>query len=138
MRVADVMTRNPVVCRLDTPLSAAATIMRDRDIGDLLVEEDGRLVGIVTDRDIVVRGLAEGRNPEIVTVGDIATGPVESVETEADVNEAARRMEQNAIRRLAVIDATGRPVGIVTLGDLAAAVDGDSALGSISSAPPNN
>jgi CBS domain-containing protein len=138
MRVADVMTRNPVVCRLDTPLSAAATIMRDRDIGDLLVEQDGRLVGIVTDRDIVVRGLAEGRDPGSLTVGDVATGPVECVETEAEVNEAARRMEQSAVRRLAVIDATGRPVGIVTLGDLAAAVDSDSALGSISSAPPNN
>ena len=138
MRVADVMTRNPVVCRLDTSLAAAATIMRDRDIGDLLVEQDGRLVGIVTDRDIVVSGLAEGRDPAALTVGDVATGPVECVETEADVNDAARLMEQSAVRRLAVIDATGRPVGIVTLGDLAAAVDSESALGSISASPPNN
>jgi CBS domain-containing protein len=132
------MTRNPVVCRPDTPLSAAATMMRDRDIGDLLVELDGRLVAIVTDRDIVVRGLAEGRDPGALTVGDVASGPVECVETEADVNEAARRMELGAVRRLPVIDPTGRPVGIVTLGDLASAIDGDSALGSISSSPPNN
>jgi CBS domain-containing protein len=132
------MTRNPVVCRVDTPLSAAATMMRDRDIGDLLVEEDGRLVAIVTDRDIVVRGIAEGRDPGALTVGDVATGPVECVGTEADVNEAARRMELGSVRRLPVVDSTGRPVGIVTLGDLASAIDGDSALGNISAAPPNN
>jgi CBS domain-containing protein len=123
---------------MDTPLSAAATMMRDRNIGDLLVEEDGRLVAIVTDRDIVVRGLAEGRDPGVLTVGDIASGPVECVETEAEVNEAARRMEQSAVRRLPVIDSTGRPVGIVTLGDLASAIDNGSTLGGISSAPPNH
>jgi CBS domain-containing protein len=132
------MTRNPVVCRMDTSLSAAATMMRDRDIGDLLVEQDGRLVGIVTDRDIVIRGLADGRDASLLTIADVASGPVECVETGAEVNEAARRMEQSAVRRLPVVDPTGRPVGIVTLGDLAAAIDEGSALGGISTAPPNH
>ena len=138
MKVADVMTSDPVVCPSDSSLADAAKAMRDRDIGDVLVSVDGRVVGILTDRDIVVRGLVSETDPRKLTVGDIATRDVWCVADDADVSEAVRRMQEAAVRRLAVVDNEGQAVGIVSLGDLAAADDRPSALGKISATPPNN
>jgi CBS domain-containing protein len=137
MKVADVMTANPVVFGADASLVEAATAMRDRNIGDVLVERDGALCGIVTDRDIVVRGLAEGNDPGEMTLGDIATTGLESVSPNDEVDEVVSKMEGSAVRRIPVVDG-GRAVGILSIGDLAAYRDRDSALGQISSAPPNN
>jgi CBS domain-containing protein len=137
MKVADVMTANPVVFGADASLVEAATAMRDRNIGDVLVERDGALCGIVTDRDIVVRGLAEGNDPGELTLGDIATTDLESVSPNDEVEEVVSKMEGSAVRRIPVVDG-GRAVGILSIGDLAEHRDRDSALGQISSAPPNN
>jgi CBS domain-containing protein len=137
MKVAQVMTPDPVVFDADASLFEAATAMRDRNIGDVLVERDGTLCGIVTDRDIVVRGLAEGNDPGELTLGDIATTDLHSVSPDDDVETVVSKMERSAVRRIPVVD-RGRAVGILSIGDLAEDRDRSSALGQISSAPPNN
>jgi CBS domain-containing protein len=109
--------------------------MRDQGIGDVLVEHDGSL-GIVTDRDIVTRAVAEGRDPQQVRVGDICTRDVETVSPDMSVDDVIRLMSDKAVRRVPVVEA-GRPVGIVALGDLAVDRDRRSLLADISAAPPN-
>jgi CBS domain-containing protein len=110
--------------------------MKERDIGDVLVSSGGRLYGIVTDRDLVVRALAEDPTRAADTpLSAICSEAIESVAPDADVGEVIALMEEKAIRRVPVVE-EGRPVGIVSLGDLAVARDSESALGKISSAPP--
>ena len=134
--VRDVMTTNLVTCPSSAPLKDAAGYMRDRDIGDVLVVDDGSIRGIVTDRDIVVRCVAEGGDVREATVGDVCTADLTTVSADATIEDAARLMRDNALRRLPVVD-RGMPVGIVTLGDLAVQADPSSALGGISAASPN-
>jgi CBS domain-containing protein len=136
--VGEVMTRDPVTVEADATIVDAARLMRDRDIGPLVVVESDQVRGIVTDRDLVVRGLAEGGDPSSMRIGDVCTGDVESVSPDEPISDAVRRMEQRDVRRLPVVDG-GRPVGIVSMGDLA--VEGDlpsSAVADISAASPNN
>jgi CBS domain-containing protein len=135
--VRDVMTTDLVTCPSSAPLRDAAKHMRDRDIGDVLVVDDGTVRGIVTDRDIVVRGVADGGDVREATVGDVCTGELTTVTADSTIEDAARLMRDNALRRLPVVDG-GRPVGIVTLGDLAVQADPSSALGGISAARPNS
>jgi CBS domain-containing protein len=120
-------------------LVEAARAMRDRDIGDVLVvDDDGFLAGIVTDRDIAVRAVAEGRDPSGVTVDEIYTDSVVVTTSPAeDLDAAADIMRRSAVRRLPVVD-EGRVVGVVSLGDLAIQDDPESALADISLDPPNN
>ena len=120
---------------LDATVADAAQQMRELDIGDVLVEQEGRLAGIVTDRDIVVRAIAEGRD---VTskLGDIVSSEVVCITPAERSDDAIRLMRERALRRVPVIE-NGRPVGIVSLGDLAGERDPRSVLGEISSAPPN-
>jgi|SRR6187549_3701757 CBS domain-containing protein len=134
--VRDVMTTNLVTCPSSAPLKDAAGYMRDRDIGDVLVVDDGSICGIVTDRDIVVRCVAEGGDVRDATVGDVCTADLTTVSADTTIEDAARLMRDNALRRLPVVD-RGKPVGIVTLGDLAVQADPSSALGGISAARPN-
>jgi len=133
----DLMTRELVTCPSSTPVQTAARLMRDQDIGDVLVERDGQLVGILTDRDIVVRGLADRPDLGELCVGDICTADLQTVEPDADVGDVIKMMEEHALRRVPVVEGR-RPVGIVTLGDLAMHRDQQSALGQISAAPPNS
>jgi CBS domain-containing protein len=135
--VRDVMTTDLVTCPSSAPLRDAAKHMRDRDIGDVLVVDDGTVRGIVTDRDIVVRCVADGGDVREATVGDVCTGELTTVTADSTIEDAARLMRDNALRRLPVVDG-GRPVGIVTLGDLAVQADPSSALGGISAARPNS
>jgi len=134
--VRDVMMTNPLSVDAGASIRQAAEVMRDNGIGDVLVVSDGTLRGIVTDRDIVVRALADGREPEATAVGDVCSPELATVDAKADVGKAADLMRQHAIRRLPVID-DDQVVGIVSLGDLAREEDPRSALGDISSAPPN-
>ena len=103
MKVAQVMTPDPVVCSADAGLAEAATVMRDRNIGDVLVERDGQVYGIVTDRDIVVRGLTEGNDPGELTLADVATTDVQSVSPDDDVDDVledgGQRGQANPRRR---------------------------------------
>jgi CBS domain-containing protein len=136
--IEEVMTTD--VCSVPTgsTLVDAAREMRDQDIGDVLViDDDGFLAGIVTDRDIAVRAVAEGRDPADVTVDEIFTGRVIVTTTPAaELDAAAEIMRSSAIRRLPVVD-EGRIVGVVTLGDLAIEEDPESTLADISLDPPN-
>lgn len=135
-KIKEVMTTRPIALPLDATLAEAARIMRDRGIGDVLVTSEGRLCGVVTDRDIVIRAIAESRDAMVTPVGAVCTAEVVTVGPEDDTATAAELMRRRAIRRLPVVEG-GRPVGIVSLGDLAVERHDDSALSDISKAPPN-
>ena len=134
--VEEIMTRDPRTVNADDPIVEAAGIMRDGDIGDAIVLEGGEVGGIVTDRDIVVRGVAEGRDAESTSVSDVYTSGIEAIEPGASVDDALRKMREADIRRLPVVDG-GRPVGIISLGDLAVEREPNSTLADISAASPD-
>jgi CBS domain-containing protein len=136
-KIRDIMCKDPETIARNRSVREAAEIMKERGIGDVLViEEDGRLCGIVTDRDLVVRGLAEGRDPDETPIGDLCSGTIVTLEPDAGIEEAVSMMRDRAIRRIPIVD-HGNPVGIVSIGDLARERDPDSALAQISAAPPN-
>jgi len=132
----DLMTSGPVVLDADATVADAAKAMKAHDVGDVLVERDGRLCGIVTDRDLVVRCLAEDpKRAASKRLGDICSQEIHSLAPDAKVGEAIRLMQDRAIRRIPVVE-DGSAVGIVSLGDLAIERDRQSCLGQISAAPP--
>jgi CBS domain-containing protein len=132
----DLMTPNPTTVSTDTPVLDAARTMRDQDIGNVIVTQGDRVCGIVTDRDIVVRAIAQGCDPQTTTIGEICSQDLVTVSPDDEVQEAVTLMRERALRRLPVVE-NGRPVGIVSIGDLAIERDKDSALADISKAPPN-
>jgi len=134
--IRDVMTSNPVCLPHTATLREAAQTMRDRSIGDVIVVEGSRLCGLVTDRDIVVRAVAEGRDPSGAKLADVCTHNAVCLKPTDSVDEAIKLMRDQAIRRVPVVD-NDKPVGIVSLGDLAMERDPESALADISAAPPN-
>jgi CBS domain-containing protein len=134
--IRDVMSTKPRCLASSATLAEAARIMRQDDIGDVLVEDNGRMCGIVTDRDIVVRGIAAGKNPSETTLKDVVSANLLSLEPDDTIDEAVRLMRERAVRRIPVMEA-GKPVGIVSLGDLAIERDEKSVLGQVSAAPPN-
>jgi CBS domain-containing protein len=134
--VEEIMTRDPRTVNAGDPVVEAARIMSDGDIGDVIVVDDGTVAGIVTDRDIVVRGVAEGREPDSTPVGEVCTTGIEALEPGATVDDALRKMREADIRRLPVVEG-GRLVGIVSLGDLAVEREPDSILADISAASPD-
>ena len=134
--VQDVMTPDPITLPLSASLIDAAKMMRDVGIGDVVVVDGDEVLGIVTDRDIVVRGIADGCDAQSTALIDICSRELTTVSPDDQVGTAVRLMRENAIRRLPVV-ARGRPVGIVTLGDLALEQDRGSALADVSAAPPN-
>jgi CBS domain-containing protein len=134
--VEEIMTRDPRTVNAGDPVIDAARIMRDSDIGDAVVMDGGQVAGIVTDRDIVVRGVAEGIDAESASVSDVCTSGVETIEPEASVDEALSLMREKDIRRLPVAK-DGQPVGIISLGDLAVEREPDSTLADISAASPD-
>jgi CBS domain-containing protein len=131
------MTTDLVSCPSSASMSDAARSMRDRDIGDVLVVDEGAVRGIVTDRDLVVRGLAGEGDVATAKLGDLCSANLTTVAPDASVEEAASIMRDHALRRLPVVE-DGTAVGIVSLGDLAVTSDPASALGGISSARPTN
>lgn len=134
--IREVMTTNPTICSATTSIADAARAMRDQDIGDVLVEIDGTLCGIITDRDIVVRAIAENRDPAEACLGDICSNDLDTLRPDDSVDDAVTLMRAKALRRVPVCD-DGKAVGIVSLGDLAVQRDEKSALADISAAPPN-
>ena len=136
--VRDVMTTDVQAVGLARPITEAARIMRDNDIGDVLVlKDDGSLCGIVTDRDITVKTVAAGVDPTTQTVDEVCTHTAITISIDSPASEAAQTMRDSAVRRLPVLDGND-VVGIVSIGDLAVEMDRVSALGSISAARPNN
>lgn len=135
--IRDVMTSKPRTLDAKASLSEAASIMQKEDIGAVLVEEEGKVCGIVTDRDIVVRGIAEGKDTNSTSVKEICTEQLFALKPDDSVEDAIRLMRERAIRRVPVLE-DGNAVGIVSLGDLAVERDERSVLGQVSAAPPNN
>ena len=125
--VREVMTPEPPSLPLDAPLTEAARLMRDEAIGGVLVTQDGRLCGLLTDRDIVVRAVAEGRDLTGTRLADICSAGIVTVSPDDETATALRLMRGSAVRRLPVVE-DGRPVGIVSIGDLTSDRDEPSAV----------
>lgn len=121
MKISDLMTPNPQAVQPNDTLQSAAQAMDDLNVGALPVCDNGRLVGLLTDRDIVVRSTSAGQDPCTTTVATVMTTSPHSLRPDSLVRDALQVMEQLQVRRLPVLDAEGALVGIVSLGDLAAA-----------------
>ncbi|TPQ15476.1 CBS domain-containing protein [Streptomyces sporangiiformans] len=134
--VREVMTTEPVTVDEETPLPEVARLMKEKNIGDVIVAEEDRVRGLVTDRDLVVRVLAEERDPARTTVREVASTDLITIDPEAEIDEAVRLMRENALRRLPVVE-EGHLVGALSIGDLALERDPRSALADISAAEPN-
>jgi CBS domain-containing protein len=117
-QIRDVMTSNPTTVERSTTILEAAKVMAGEDVGPLPVTDGGTLVGIVTDRDIVTRVLAEERDPQSTTVGEIASSDLVTVTPEDDLDQALRMMASAQVRRLPVVEGD-RIVGIVAQADVA-------------------
>jgi CBS domain-containing protein len=136
----EVMTPDPVTVDAGATAEEAARMMRDSDVGGLIVLTDGQVSGFVTDRDITVRAVAEGRAPSEVHLRDICSTGLTSVTPDTPIDEIRTVMEREAIRRIPVVEGN-EAVGIVALGDLAVVDDETEtgeALAEISAAPANN
>lgn len=120
MTVREIMTQNFEMVESSATLTQAAQKMKDLDVGVLPIKEGTKLIGLVTDRDIVVRALAAGRNPESTQVKDIISSEIVYCREDNSVEEVAGIMEDRQIRRLIVCDSEQKPTGIVSLGDIAA------------------
>jgi CBS domain-containing protein len=135
--IESVMTRDPVCLEADAPLVDAAKAMDEHNIGDVLVMQNGGLCGIVTDRDIAIRAVARGGDPATTRLGEICSRELVMLRPSDGIEDAIARMREHAVRRMPVVD-EGRPLGIVSLGDLAEERDRRSVLGAISAAPANH
>jgi CBS domain-containing protein len=140
--VRDVMTPNPETVSDRDSVRDAARIMKDADTGVVPVVDGRKIIGLITDRDIVVRGVAEGKDIANMKVNEIMTKSVRSVREDASVNDALEMMSSADIRRIAVVNQNDELVGIVSLGDISTNTNADGKVGktveSISEAPPNN
>ncbi|CAL9347027.1 Hypoxic response protein 1 [Streptomyces sp. enrichment culture] len=130
------MTELPLGVGPGTAVQQVATVMRDENIGAVLVLEGGRLRGLVTDRDLTVRILADGGDVTGRTVGEACSGDLVAVAPDDDVDRAVHLMRSKELRRLPVVD-DGRPVGIVALSDLVVERDPDSVLEDVGAATPD-
>jgi CBS domain-containing protein len=117
--VKDAMTANPRTISGGTPVVDAARVMRDENVGALPLVEGGRLVGTLTDRDIVVRVIADGRDPHSVSAGEIASRDLVTVDPQQNLDDALRLMAQHQVRRIPVVEEDGRLVGVVAQADVA-------------------
>ena len=134
--VRELMTPDPVKLKSTDPVSTAAARMRDDGIGAVMVVDDATLRGIVTDRDITVRIVAEGMDPDEVSVGELCSTDLHTLSPNDSLADAIRTMNEHTLRRIPVVEEQA-PVGVLSLGDLAVERDPDSLLGAISAAPSN-
>lgn len=119
MKIHDIMTRDPYVCDPETPLSEVAAQMRDLDVGMIPVCDGNKLRGTVTDRDIVLRAVADELDPTMTVADEVMTSEVTYCFEDDDVSKAAELMELEQIRRLPVLNRSEQIVGIISLGDIA-------------------
>ena len=116
----DLMTADPQCCTAETPLNEVAKLMVENDCGEIpVVDHDKKLIGVVTDRDIVCRVVAKGQNPSAMTAQDAMTQPVISVTEDSSLEDVLALMEEHQIRRVPVVDANGACCGIVSQADVA-------------------
>jgi CBS domain-containing protein len=126
MKVSEVMTRDVQTVRADQPVQEAASFMLSSDAGSIPVMDGDRLIGMITDRDIAVRGIAKGHGPD-TPVGDLMTNDLVVVRMDVEIEDAASKMSEAQVRRLPVIDQDERLCGIVSLGDLSRETDSECA-----------
>jgi CBS domain-containing protein len=119
MKISEIMTTEVMTCKPTDTLAEAAAMMRDLNVGICPIVQDDKLVGVITDRDITVRAIAQGFDPNTAQVKDFMTPSPITVEPDTNVEDAAEMMMMHQIRRLPVVDERGKLVGIVSLGDLA-------------------
>jgi CBS domain-containing protein len=117
--ILEVMTSNPCAIEADRSVSYAAKMMKQEDVGVAPIVESGRLVGMLTDRDIAVRVVAEGKDPDSVNVRDVASSNVVSIDPQQDLDDALMLMARHQIRRLPVVEDDGRLVGVIAQADVA-------------------
>jgi len=127
MKVSEVMTRDVQTVRPDQPVREAASFMLSADAGSIPVTDGDRLIGMITDRDIAVRGVAKGYGPD-TPVRELMTNDIICARDDDDVDEIASKMSEAQVRRLPVIDDDHRLCGIVSLGDLSRDADEDTAV----------
>ena len=135
--IRDVMTQNPECVSGDTTVADAAALMRDKDFGGVLVQDGDEVSGFLTDRDITLRVVAEGKDPSSTTVSDVATTDLHTLSPDDSVEDAIELVRKHNVRRVPVVEGA-KPVGIVSIGDLAIERDEHSALADLSEASPNN
>jgi CBS domain-containing protein len=128
--IRELMTPNPRTVEASAPVVEAAKIMGDEDVGIVPIVDGDRLVGTITDRDIAIRGVAEGKDPQSTTVREIASTQLVTIDPQQDLDEALRLMAQHQVRRLPVVEEDGRLVGIVAQADVARQAD-DSKTGEV-------
>lgn len=130
MQVKDIMTSDPTCCTADSSLAEVARMMVDNDCGEIpVVESQGgkKPVGVVTDRDIVVRTIGAGKNPMDMTAGDCMSTPAVTIKSDASFKECKHLLRDNQIRRIPVVDDSGAICGIVALADVAKYASDDDA-----------
>jgi CBS domain-containing protein len=118
-KISDLMSPNPCAIEADKPVAYAARMMKDEDVGLAPIVEGDRLVGTLTDRDIVTRVVAEGKDPQSVAVGEVATTNLVTIDPEEKLDEALQLMARNQVRRMPVVGQDGRLVGVVAQADVA-------------------
>lgn len=120
MQVKEIMTNEPACCSPDTPLPDVARMMVERDCGEIpVVDEQRKPIGVVTDRDITIRTVAQDRNPLELTARDCMSSPVVTVTPETSVDDCCKKMEESQIRRVPVVDEAGGCCGMVAQADVA-------------------
>ncbi len=134
--IREIMTNNPTTLSPDDKVIRAAEIMRDENVGAVLLKKKGKICGIVTDRDIAVRVVAEGKSAKAASLNSICSEQLATLSPDDKIDHAIELMRKKGIRRIPIAD-KGKPVGILSLGDLAICRDPASALGRISAASPN-
>jgi CBS domain-containing protein len=135
--IREIMTADPRTVETGATVAEAAREMRDGDVGSVVVIENGAVAGILTDRDIAVRVVAQGLDSDATRVSEVATMRPVTLTVDQSVDDAIRLVREQNVRRIIVLQ-DGRAAGIVSLGDLAIERDTDSALADIASEPANN
>jgi CBS domain-containing protein len=141
MQIKDIMSKNVEIVSPDTFLTEIARRMHQRDCGCILIAKDDRLIGVITDRDLVVRAISKGLNPDNTKVKDIMSNKVLYCYDQDETIDVSLNMAKNKTRRLPVLNMNKRLVGLISLGDLAANIEDHNicgkALGHICAVPPN-
>lgn len=120
MQTRDIMTENPACCAPETNIEDVAKLMADNDCGEIpVLDEQSRPVGVVTDRDIACRAVAQGKDPQRTAARDVMSSPVVTATPDTSVEDCCAQMEQNQIRRMPVVDESGACCGMVSQADVA-------------------
>lgn len=134
MQASNLMTRDPEILSPEITLAKAAEIMGKQDFGFLPIGENDRLIGAVTDRDLVIRGVAQGKDPNTTTVRDVMTDQIRYCFENDSVEKVADMMSELQIRRLVVLNDKKRIVGVISLGDLATKSNNETLSGKVTTA----